>query len=67
MDSQKIYLPAEVTVLTEFLDDVKGELKQEVPEGESNPENGVLNPMPGVLSKRGERVMRCCHSPLEPV
>ena len=28
MDSQKIYLLAEVTVLPEFLDDVKGALKQ---------------------------------------
>src|ERR1700721_2504579 len=28
MDNQKIYLMAEVTVLPEFLDDVKGALKQ---------------------------------------
>ena len=28
MDSQKIYLLAELTVLPEFLDDVKGALKQ---------------------------------------
>ena len=28
MDSQKIYLLAEVTVLPEFLDNVKGALKQ---------------------------------------
>jgi hypothetical protein len=28
MDSQKIYLLAEVTVLPEFLEDVKGALKQ---------------------------------------
>jgi quinol monooxygenase YgiN len=28
MDSQKIYLPAELAVLPEFLDDVKGALKQ---------------------------------------
>jgi len=28
MDSQKFYLLAEVTVLPEFLDDVKGALKQ---------------------------------------
>jgi len=28
MDSQKIYLLAEVTVLPEFLDDVKGALKE---------------------------------------
>ena len=28
MDSQKIYLLAEVAVLPEFLDDVKGALKQ---------------------------------------
>jgi quinol monooxygenase YgiN len=28
MDSRKIYLPAELAVLPEFLDDVKGALKQ---------------------------------------
>ena len=28
MDNQKIYLMAEVTVLPEFLDDVKGALKE---------------------------------------
>ena len=30
MDNQKIYLMAEVTVLPEFLDDVKRALKQEI-------------------------------------